>query len=220
MENINMRIAEQKDIDSINKLLYQVHKIHADARPDLFLQGEKKYTDEELSEIITNQSQTPVFVAEFDLCCGYPYVVNRYFNTTLDDDGQLVQKDSIALGIALFKYFKIAQHGTARLVVSGNSADEAARGVTSVSLNTSWSFTNLADSLPGDAKGLAFQTLICDLGYLADNGDHIFATIDGKYLVVTFEGRDRYSVYLADNLDQILDADGNLLTVGLKNVSE
>lgn len=170
-----------------------------------------------LTEAVPGSGRT---VIQDNLCCGYPYVVNRYFNTTLDDDGQLVQKDSIALGIALFKYFKIAQHGTARLVVSGNSADEAARGVTSVSLNTSWSFTNLADSLPGDAKGLAFQTLICDLGYLADNGDHIFATIDGKYLVVTFEGRDRYSVYLADNLDQILDADGNLLTVGLKNVSE
>ena len=94
MENINMRIAEQKDIDSINKLLYQVHKIHADARPDLFLQGEKKYTDEELSEIITNQSQTPVFVAEFDgIIVGYAFCQvirtstnNRNINTLYIDE--------------------------------------------------------------------------------------------------------------------------------------
>ena len=94
MENINIRIAEQKDINSINKLLYQVHKIHADARPDLFLQGEKKYTDEELSEIITNQSQTPVFVAEFGgVIAGYAFCQvirtstnNRNINTLYIDD--------------------------------------------------------------------------------------------------------------------------------------
>lgn len=168
-----------------------------------------------LTEAVPGSGRT---VIQDGLCCGYPYVVNRYFNTTLDEDGQLVQKDSIALGIAIFKYFKIAQHGKARLIIDGKSAEMAARGVTSVSLNTAWSFTNLADSLPGDARGLAFQTLICDLGYLADNGDHIFVTIDGKYLVVTLDGRGGYSVYLADSLDKVLDADGNLLTVGLKNV--
>ena len=72
----------------------QVHKIHADARPDLFLQGEKKYTDEELSEIITNQSQTPVFVAEFDgVIVGYAFCQvirtstnNRNINTLYIDD--------------------------------------------------------------------------------------------------------------------------------------
>ena len=51
----------------------------------------------------------------------------------------------------MFKYFKIAQHGTARLNIDGKSNDVAVRNVTSVSLNTAWSFTNIANALPGDA---------------------------------------------------------------------
>jgi hypothetical protein len=43
-----IRYAEKGDIAEINKLLYQVHKIHADARPDLFVQNEKKYSDKDL----------------------------------------------------------------------------------------------------------------------------------------------------------------------------
>ena len=168
-----------------------------------------------LTEAVPGSNRT---IIQDGLCCGYPYVVNRYFNTTLDDDGQLVPKDTIALGIAMFKYFKIAQHGTARLNIDGKSNDVAVRNVTSVSLNTAWSFTNLANALPGDAGDLVFLTLICDLGYLADNGGRLFKTIDGKYLLVTFDGRGGYSVYLADKDGHILDANNDLLTVGLQNI--
>ena len=63
-----------------------------------------------------------------------------------------------------------------------------------------------------------FLTLICDLGYLADNGGRLFKTIDGKYLLVTFDGRGGYSVYLADKDGHILDANNDLLTVGLQNI--
>ena len=63
MEKLNIRRAKQGDIPEIDKLLYQVHKVHSDARPDLFRPGTKKYTDGELTEILTDD-QTPVFVAE------------------------------------------------------------------------------------------------------------------------------------------------------------
>jgi len=168
-----------------------------------------------LTEAVPGSGRT---VIQDGLCCGYPYVVNRYFNTTLDSDGQLVPKDSVALGIAMFKYFKIAQHGKARLTVNGKTNDVAVRNVTAVTLNTEWSFTNLADYLPGDAGDLVFVTMICDMGYLADNGGRLFKTIDGKYLLVTFDGRGGYSVYLADKDGHILDASNDLLTVGLQNI--
>ncbi len=62
MQEIKIRKAKETDIKSIDKLLFEVHKVHSDVRPDLFKQGAKKYTDEELIAIINND-KTPVFVA-------------------------------------------------------------------------------------------------------------------------------------------------------------
>ena len=60
-----IRLANEKDIEQINNLLYQVHKVHSEARPDLFKAGGKKYTDEELKEIIKDKEK-PIFVYETD----------------------------------------------------------------------------------------------------------------------------------------------------------
>lgn len=56
-----IRRAEVKDVEGINKLLFQVHKVHSDGRPDFFIPGQKKYTDEELIDVIKN-NETPVFI--------------------------------------------------------------------------------------------------------------------------------------------------------------
>ena len=48
MEDLNIRRAKEYDIPVINKLLYEVHKVHSDVRPDLFKAGAKKYSDDEL----------------------------------------------------------------------------------------------------------------------------------------------------------------------------
>ena len=45
---MNIRLAEEKDIDSVIKLLTQVLNIHAKIRPDIFIGGTTKYTKEEL----------------------------------------------------------------------------------------------------------------------------------------------------------------------------
>ena len=60
---MEIRRAEAEDIPQIVTLLYQVHKVHSDARPDLFRAGAKKYTAEELAELIPNDER-PIFVAE------------------------------------------------------------------------------------------------------------------------------------------------------------
>ena len=59
MCEVTIRRAKFKDIPQLDKLLFEVHKIHSDIRPDLFTVGEKKYTDEELERIIVDE-QKPV----------------------------------------------------------------------------------------------------------------------------------------------------------------
>ena len=77
MKDIMIRRAAESDIPVIDKLLYQVHKIHSDIRPDLFNKGTKKYTDEELRSIIADEL-TPVFVAEKDgMVLGYAFCIHQ-----------------------------------------------------------------------------------------------------------------------------------------------
>ena len=44
---MTIRKAENKDTAKVLDLLHQVLEVHADLRPDLFLSGTTKYTDEE-----------------------------------------------------------------------------------------------------------------------------------------------------------------------------
>lgn len=71
-----IRHAEDKDIERIKLLLEQVHRVHAEGRPDLFKLGGIKYTDIEVKEIIRNE-KTPVFVYtnEQDVLLGYLFGV-------------------------------------------------------------------------------------------------------------------------------------------------
>lgn len=77
MQEIKIRKAIETDIEQIDKLLYEVHKIHSDVRPDLFKKGAKKYTDDELKEIIANP-KTPVFVAMSGVeLVGYAFCIHQ-----------------------------------------------------------------------------------------------------------------------------------------------
>ncbi len=77
MEEIVIRRAEEKDMPVLDKLLLQVHEVHHTVRPDLFRDGTKKYTDEELRGILANDL-TPVFVAESDGCVlGYAFCIHQ-----------------------------------------------------------------------------------------------------------------------------------------------
>ena len=83
MENLKIRRAKECDIPIIDKLLYEVHKVHSDVRPDLFKAGAKKYSDEDLKAIIKD-CKKPVFGRSL-----YEYVLdyarnNEYYNVTLN----------------------------------------------------------------------------------------------------------------------------------------
>lgn len=70
-----IRRAEKKDIPQIEKLLYQVNNIHAEGRPDLFKKDYKKYTEQELEEILL-QEERPVFAAvDGETLLGYAFCV-------------------------------------------------------------------------------------------------------------------------------------------------
>lgn len=58
-----IRRAKKEDLSKINELLYQVHDLHARKRPDLFKIGRKKYNDEEILEIISDDNR-PIYVYE------------------------------------------------------------------------------------------------------------------------------------------------------------
>lgn len=56
-----IRRAVDADIPALDRLLFQVHQVHHEARPDLFKAGAKKYTDAQLSAILADDKR---------LCCG------------------------------------------------------------------------------------------------------------------------------------------------------
>ncbi len=75
-----IRRAENRDLAGLNKLLQQVLMVHHNGRPDLFKSNAKKYTDEEILQIIAND-ETPIFVAvdEEDEVLGYAFCIFKQF---------------------------------------------------------------------------------------------------------------------------------------------
>ena len=71
---MNIRRANEEDIPRLIELLQQVLEIHADIRPDIFISGTTKYTNEELMQMI-NDDVNPIYVAvnESNLCMGYAF---------------------------------------------------------------------------------------------------------------------------------------------------
>ena len=54
---MKIRTAVNSDIPQIETLLYQVQKVHSDKRPDLFTAGSKKYTAEELEDLMKDETR-------------------------------------------------------------------------------------------------------------------------------------------------------------------
>ena len=75
---MKIRRAQDRDMNRIDDLLYQVCMIHHEGRPDLFKAGTKKYTREQLSAIL-NDEKTPVFAAVDDTgtMMGYAFCIFR-----------------------------------------------------------------------------------------------------------------------------------------------
>ena len=71
---MNIRKAENKDISRLTELLQQVLELHAKIRPDVFIPGTTKYTQDELEGIIKDD-MSPIYVAvsDDDTVLGYAF---------------------------------------------------------------------------------------------------------------------------------------------------
>ena len=99
---MTIRRANENDIPRLLELLEQVLQIHADIRPDIFIPGTTKYTNEELAQMIKDDTR-PIYVAadENDNCLGYafcqlqeqPFSNNMVpFTSLFIDDTQIIDK--------------------------------------------------------------------------------------------------------------------------------
>ena len=96
---MNIRRAVLSDMPGINKLLNQVLMVHHNGRPDLFKANVKKYTDEELAEIIEDD-QKPIFVAvdDSDEVLGYAFCVyQQHINDNILTDVKTLYIDDLCV---------------------------------------------------------------------------------------------------------------------------
>ncbi|MBO5426073.1 MAG: GNAT family N-acetyltransferase [Lachnospiraceae bacterium] len=112
---MNIRRASISDMSGINKLLNQVLMVHHNGRPDLFKANVKKYTDEELTDIIKDDSK-PIFVAvdENEEVLGYAFCVfQQHINNNILTDIKTLYIDDLCvdeekrgmhIGKALYDY--------------------------------------------------------------------------------------------------------------------
>ncbi len=98
IKEMTVRRAIPTDAKRINDLLYQVAKIHADGRPDIFKAATKKYSDDELIKIIECDT-TPIFVADEDgYVLGYAFCVCKTIeNNILLQDRKMLYIDDLCI---------------------------------------------------------------------------------------------------------------------------
>ena len=73
---MTIRKAKNNDLEGIKSLLLQVLTVHHNGRPDIFKGNCRKYTDEQILEIIGNE-KTPVLIAadDKDNVMGYAFCI-------------------------------------------------------------------------------------------------------------------------------------------------
>lgn len=85
------------------------------------------------------------FVIENGKCAGYDYVVSHFINTKLNSDKSALEATPDRyLGVGLFQYEALQQHGDIRLNIDATSAAVTSKDVTAMVLNTRMSFTDLS----------------------------------------------------------------------------
>ena len=92
---MNIRRAHEKDIPRLIELLEQVLQIHADIRPDIFIPGTTKYTNEELAKMIKDDTK-PIYVA----------VDEKFTSLFIDDLCVDAKTRGQHIGEQLFEYVK------------------------------------------------------------------------------------------------------------------
>ena len=110
-----IRKAEKKDIPGLINLLYQVDAVHNGIRPDLFKGNTAKYNEQELEEILKDDSK-PIFVYDDGKILGHAFCqINEVKNHRLLQDAKTLYIDDICvdeqsrgrhIGKALYEYVR------------------------------------------------------------------------------------------------------------------
>lgn len=95
---MNIRMAQEKDIDRMLELLKQVNLVHHEGRPDLF-KVNTKYSKEQLKNII-NDVNTPILVAtnQDDFLMGYAFCIfKQHKNDSILTDVKTLYIDDLCV---------------------------------------------------------------------------------------------------------------------------
>ena len=92
-----IRKATTEDIKALTKLLYQADVVHNGIRPDLFKGNTSKYTEQELEEIINDDSK-PIFVYDDGKILGHAFCqISEVKNHRLLQDVKTLYIDDICV---------------------------------------------------------------------------------------------------------------------------
>lgn len=79
MDNLVIRCAAEADLPAINRLLGQVHKLHSDARPDLFLPNRPGISSGAFAEMLADSSRFIVVAERSGQVLGYLFSSNKQY---------------------------------------------------------------------------------------------------------------------------------------------
>ena len=91
-------------------------------------------------------------IIEDGLLCGHPYVSTKHINYTLNGDQEYVKDSDEYIGIGLFQYLPIQQHGLVRQTVDATSAQVAKQNKTVIVFSTEISITELSQKVNGNTS--------------------------------------------------------------------
>lgn len=92
-------------------------------------------------------------IIEDGLLCGHPYVSTKHINYTLNGEGEYVKDTDEYIGLGLFQYLPIQQHGLVRQTVDATSAAVAKVNKTVIVFSTEISITELSQKVNGNTSG-------------------------------------------------------------------
>ena len=87
------------------------------------------------------------------LLCGHPYVSTKHINYTLNGENEYVKDTDEYIGLGLFQYLPIQQHGLVRQTVDATSAQVAKQNKTVIVFSTEISITELSQLVNGKTSG-------------------------------------------------------------------
>ena len=92
-------------------------------------------------------------IIEDGLLCGHPYVATKHVNYKLNGENEYVKDTDEYIGIGLFQYLPIQQHGVVRQTVDATSAAVAKQNKTVIVFSTEVSITELSQKVNGNTSG-------------------------------------------------------------------